>query len=123
MQLLSGCTESELSKLRLVRDPAAYYFTDNGNNNKAPTSDKSDYKTVNSAMSMLGFSPNETQTVWSIIAGILHLVIDVAINRIDSANKFLSNFPLDNYCFLTFLRATSPSGWMTINLWFRISLP
>ncbi|XP_029660963.1 unconventional myosin ID [Formica exsecta] len=72
-QLLNGCSETELNKLRLVRDPAAYYFVGNGSNNKTNISDRSDYKAVCTAMSILGFSPNEMQTVWNIVAGILHL--------------------------------------------------
>lgn len=72
-QLLNGCSEQELNKLRLVRDPAAYFYVGAGNCNKASPSDKSDYKTVMSAMSTLGFNQNEVQTIWNIIAGILHL--------------------------------------------------
>ncbi|KAG7204040.1 hypothetical protein KM043_001899 [Ampulex compressa] len=72
-QLLNGCGEAELNKLRLVRDSAAYFYVTNGDHNKASTTDRSDYKTVNSAMSALGFSQNEMQTIWNIIAGILHL--------------------------------------------------
>ncbi|XP_076657255.1 unconventional myosin ID [Halictus rubicundus] len=72
-QLLNGSSEAELNKLRLVRDPAAYFYVGAGNCNKASPTDKSDYKTVNSAMSTLGFAQNEIQTVWNVIAGILHL--------------------------------------------------
>ncbi|XP_011341843.2 myosin-IA [Ooceraea biroi] len=70
-QLLGGCSEAELNKLRLVRDPAAYYFI--GNEGKTTGTDRTDYKTVCTAMSTLGFSPQETQTIWSIVAGVLHL--------------------------------------------------
>lgn len=58
----------------MVRDPAAYFYVGAGNYNKASPTDKSDYKTVTSAMSILGFTQNEMQTIWNIIAGILHLV-------------------------------------------------
>lgn len=74
MQLLNGSSETELNKLRLVRDPAAYFYVCAGNCNKTNATDKSDYKTVTSAMSTLGFTQNEVQTIWNIIAGILHLV-------------------------------------------------
>ncbi|XP_012226345.1 unconventional myosin ID [Linepithema humile] len=69
-QLLSGCNEVELNKLRLVRDPAAYYFI---GNSKITSSDRGDYKAICTAMSSLGFSPNEVQTIWNIVAGVLHL--------------------------------------------------
>ncbi|XP_043255294.1 unconventional myosin ID [Colletes gigas] len=72
-QLLNGCSEGELNKLRLVRDPAAYFYIGAENCNKASSTDKSDYKTVTSAMSILGFTQNEMQTLWNVIAGILHL--------------------------------------------------
>ena len=74
MQLLNGCSEAEINKLRLVRDSAAYYYVSAGNFNKASSTDKSDYKTITSAMSTLGFTQNEVQTIWNVIAGILHLV-------------------------------------------------
>ncbi|CAK9808983.1 Unconventional myosin ID [Anthophora plagiata] len=72
-QLLNGCSEGELNKMRLVRDPAAYFYVSGGNCNKASPTDKSDYKTIISAMSILGFTQNEVQTIWNMIAGILHL--------------------------------------------------
>ncbi|KOC66671.1 Myosin-IA [Habropoda laboriosa] len=72
-QLLNGCSEGELNKMRLVRDPAAYFYVGAGNCNKASPTDKSDYKAVISAMSTLGFTQNEVQTIWHMIAGILHL--------------------------------------------------
>ena len=72
-QLLNGSSEGELNKLRLVRDPAAYFYVSGGNCNKASSTDKSDYKTVISAMSTLGFTQHEVQTIWNVIAGILHL--------------------------------------------------
>ncbi|CAK9813224.1 Unconventional myosin ID [Anthophora quadrimaculata] len=72
-QLLNGCSEGELNKMRLVRDPAAYFYVSAGNCNKASPTDKSDYKTIISAMSILGFTQNEVQTIWNMIAGILHL--------------------------------------------------
>lgn len=99
-QLLNGCSETELNKLRLVRDPAAYYFIANGNNNKTTISDRSDYKAVCTAMSILGFSPNEVQTIWNIVAGILHLVgrIDIImVIKLLSSNTSYIFFFSENY--------------------------
>ena len=76
LQLLNGCSEADLNKLRLVRDPAAYYYVGQGDSNKTSAGDRSDYKAVTSAMTTLGFAPSETQTIWSILAGILNLVIN-----------------------------------------------
>lgn len=72
-QLINGCSESDLQKLKLKRDISTYYYINKDDNNKSNITDKSDYKTVNSAMSILGFSQNEIQTIWNIISGILHL--------------------------------------------------
>ncbi|XP_066585268.1 unconventional myosin ID [Prorops nasuta] len=72
-QLINGSSETELNKLKLVRDATAYYYSGHGNDNKPSTTDRSDYKMVNTAMSNLGFSQNEISTTWSIVAGILHL--------------------------------------------------
>ncbi|XP_043283324.1 unconventional myosin ID isoform X2 [Venturia canescens] len=72
-QMLSGCSEAELNKLRLLRDPAAYYYVGQGDNNKTSPNDRTDYKSVTTAMTTLGFSTNETHVIWSILAGILHL--------------------------------------------------
>lgn len=73
-QLLNGCPENELNKLRLVRDPAAYYYAGQGDSSRAGNSDRADFKAVASALTTLGFSQNETQTIWNIVAAVLHLV-------------------------------------------------
>lgn len=75
-QLLNGCSENELRSLQLQRNSSAYNYLSNGddnNNVKASSVDKSDYKTVTSAMSTLGFSQKEVQTIWSVISGVLNL--------------------------------------------------
>ena len=36
--------------------------------------DKKDYEVVNKAMKMIGFSDRERETVWKIVAVIIHLV-------------------------------------------------
>lgn len=36
--------------------------------------DKKDYGVVNKAMKMIGFSDRERETVWKIVAAIIHLV-------------------------------------------------
>ncbi|KAK2588539.1 hypothetical protein KPH14_006318 [Odynerus spinipes] len=72
-QLINGCSEADLQKMRLKRDVSAYYYINKDDNNKSSITDKSDYKTVNAAMSTLGFSQNEMQTIWNIVSGVLHL--------------------------------------------------
>ena len=73
--MLHGSNETDLKAMRLVRDPKSYnYLKNSTDNNQMSSNDKSDYKAVMSAMSTLGFKPAETQTIWSVIAGVLHLV-------------------------------------------------
>lgn len=61
--------------MRIVRDIASYNYVKNGaGNNQTNTNDKSDYKAVTNAMSTLGFTQVETQTIWKVVAGVLHLV-------------------------------------------------
>ncbi|XP_015183873.1 PREDICTED: myosin-IA [Polistes dominula] len=71
-QLINGCSEADLHQMKLVRDASAYYYI-NKDDNKSNINDKGDYKTVNGAMSTLGFSQKEIKTIWNIISGILHL--------------------------------------------------
>ncbi|KAL7293199.1 hypothetical protein TKK_0013344 [Trichogramma kaykai] len=73
-QLINGCNESDLKSMRLVRDPSSYNYIKNSSGNNQTTSvDKSDYKAVVNAMSTLGFTQMESQTIWNIVAGVLHL--------------------------------------------------
>ncbi|XP_011312006.1 myosin-IA [Fopius arisanus] len=69
-QLLNGCSEMELNSRGLVSDPSAYYYISHGKN---ITTDRSEYKAVNSALSTLRFSPDDVKTLWNVVSGILHL--------------------------------------------------
>ncbi|XP_046427000.1 unconventional myosin ID isoform X1 [Neodiprion fabricii] len=72
-QLLNGCPEVELTKLGLLRDPNEYHYARQGDTSRTGNSDRADFKTVSSALTTLGFSQNEIQTTWNIIAAILHI--------------------------------------------------
>ena len=74
-QLLYGAPDSELSKLRLVRDAGQYYYTRQGGNTRVDSiSDRQDYKSVSAALRLLGFSPEKTDCIWRTIAAVLNLV-------------------------------------------------
>ena len=74
-QLINGCNETDLRAMRLVRDPSSYNYVKNStDNNQTSSNDKSDYKAVVGAMNTLGFTHMETQTIWNVVAGVLHLV-------------------------------------------------
>ncbi|NP_001166048.1 myosin 1A isoform X1 [Nasonia vitripennis] len=73
-QLIHGCSEADLKSMRLVRDPASYNYIKSGaSNSQTSLNDKTDYKAVMNAMSTLGFKHTETQTIWNVIAGVMHL--------------------------------------------------
>uniref|UniRef100_A0A8C3RW94 Myosin IG n=1 Tax=Chelydra serpentina TaxID=8475 RepID=A0A8C3RW94_CHESE len=68
-QLLLGASDTQLASLHLCRDAAAYRFTSEGaSNNVSPGS-----TAVADAMTVIGFSPEEIDSVYKILATILHL--------------------------------------------------
>ncbi|CAM5094867.1 unnamed protein product [Eretmochelys imbricata] len=72
-QLLLGTSDAQLASLHLCRDPAAYRFTSEGASNNLLASDQSNFKAVADAMKVIGFSPEEIDSVYKILATILHL--------------------------------------------------
>ncbi|KAK7866208.1 hypothetical protein R5R35_001420 [Gryllus longicercus] len=73
-QLLCGASDSELRTYLLSRDPSTFHYTCQGNVSKVEAiSDRSDYKSVVAAFKTLGFAQEETETIWKIVAAILHL--------------------------------------------------
>lgn len=73
-QLLQGAPNDVLKKYKLKSDPQQYFYTRQGKSSKAETiNDKSDYRAVCSAMKILEFSEEHSETLWRIVAAILHL--------------------------------------------------
>lgn len=72
-QLLSGCSENDLKNLQLTRDPAKYVYTQHSGT-RLGSEDRSDHKATISAFRTLGFADDEVDTVWRLVAAILHLV-------------------------------------------------
>nr|CAD7459687.1 unnamed protein product [Timema tahoe] len=73
-QLLSAASDSEAKSLSLTRDPEAYFYTRQGNSSKVEAiSDRSDYKATAAAFKTLGFTAQETETLWRVVAAVLHL--------------------------------------------------
>ncbi|XP_072269534.1 unconventional myosin-Ig-like [Pyxicephalus adspersus] len=70
-QLLLGAPESLLSSFGLQRDPTIYVFTREGAN--SVNNDKPNYKMVVDSMKVIGFSEEEVDSVYKILAAILHL--------------------------------------------------
>ncbi|XP_066440730.1 unconventional myosin-Ig-like [Eleutherodactylus coqui] len=72
-QLLLGAPDALLSSYYLQRDPTLYIFTSEGANNNFVINDKASYKLVVDSMKVIGFSPNEVDSVYRVLASILHL--------------------------------------------------
>ncbi|EMP29591.1 Myosin-Ig [Chelonia mydas] len=72
-KLLLGAWGAQLASLHLCREPAAYRFTSEGASNNLLASDQSNFKAVADAMKVIGFSPEEIDSVYKILATILHL--------------------------------------------------
>ncbi|XP_029428879.1 unconventional myosin-Id isoform X1 [Rhinatrema bivittatum] len=71
-QLLQGGTEQTLRALHLQKDLSTYSYIRVGAQLKS-SSDGTDFKAVADAMKVIGFKPEEVQTVYKILAAILHL--------------------------------------------------
>ncbi|XP_038184532.1 unconventional myosin-Ig isoform X5 [Arvicola amphibius] len=77
-QLLRGSDDQELQGLHLERNPAVYNFTRQGAGlsmgvHNALDSDEKSHQAVIEAMRIIGFSPEEVESIHRILAAILHL--------------------------------------------------
>ncbi|GAA6110242.1 unconventional myosin-Id [Tachysurus ichikawai] len=72
-QLVKGAPESLLRTLHIQKDPIAYNYIKVGGHTKSSINDTADFKAVADAMKVIGFTTEEIQTVYKILATILHL--------------------------------------------------
>ncbi|NXM60673.1 MYO1D protein, partial [Illadopsis cleaveri] len=72
-QLLQGGSEQLLRSLHLQKDPSAYSYICPGAQLKCSINDGAEFKAVSDAMKVIGFKQEEIQTVYKIVAAILHL--------------------------------------------------
>ncbi|XP_040602628.1 unconventional myosin-Ig isoform X5 [Mesocricetus auratus] len=77
-QLLRGSDDQALQGLHLERNPAVYNFTRQGAGlnmgvHNALDSDEKNHQAVTEAMRVIGFSPEEVESIHRILAAILHL--------------------------------------------------
>uniref|UniRef100_A0AAQ4R7Q5 Myosin 1D n=1 Tax=Gasterosteus aculeatus aculeatus TaxID=481459 RepID=A0AAQ4R7Q5_GASAC len=72
-QLLRGATDSLIRSLHIQKDPTAYNYIKVGGQIKSSINDAADFKAVADAMKVIGFTGDEIQTVYKILATILHL--------------------------------------------------
>ncbi|XP_053206398.1 unconventional myosin-Id-like [Panonychus citri] len=73
-QLIAGSNDQTLTRLGLKKDPLTYRYLSQG---KTPIvvniDDRMDFRKVTSAATILGFTEDETEHIWKILASILHL--------------------------------------------------
>ncbi|KAF4085091.1 hypothetical protein AMELA_G00113390 [Ameiurus melas] len=72
-QLVKGAPESLLRSLHIQKDPVAYNYIKVGGHIKSSINDTAEFKAVADAMKVIGFTTEEIQTVYKILATILHL--------------------------------------------------
>ncbi|KFU88158.1 Unconventional myosin-Id, partial [Chaetura pelagica] len=72
-QLLQGGSDQMLRSLHLQKDASAYSYICPGAQLKCSINDGAEFKAVADAMKVIGFKQEEIQTVYKIVAAILHL--------------------------------------------------
>ncbi|KAL5007010.1 hypothetical protein ScPMuIL_015816, partial [Solemya velum] len=73
-QLMFGAKEEKLSEMKLVRDTNKYHYIRQGGDPTCDTvNDVGDYRNVMNAMKVIGFAFKHAETLWKIVAAVLHL--------------------------------------------------
>ncbi|XP_030629769.1 unconventional myosin-Id isoform X2 [Chanos chanos] len=72
-QLVKGAPDALLRSLHIQKEPTAYNYIKVGGQVKSFINDQADFKAVADAMKVIGFTTDEIQTVYKILATILHL--------------------------------------------------
>ncbi|GCB64824.1 hypothetical protein scyTo_0007589 [Scyliorhinus torazame] len=74
-QLIAGGSDDLLQSLYMQRDVAEYAFIRDGATVRSAINDKANFKAVMDAMKVIGFSEEEIDAIYKILATILHLAI------------------------------------------------
>ncbi|XP_067834933.1 unconventional myosin-Id-like [Heptranchias perlo] len=85
-QLILGGSDELLQSLHLQRDAAEYAFIRDGATTNSVINDKANFKVVMNAMKVIGFSDKEIDTIYKILATILHLGNLIFITERDAAS-------------------------------------
>lgn len=73
-QLLAGADSATLDKLQLRRDPGHYYYLNQGDSNQVESiDDAAMFQIVDSGFGTIGFTHDEKQALYAIVASVLHL--------------------------------------------------
>uniref|UniRef100_UPI00398E5C28 unconventional myosin-Id-like n=1 Tax=Pristiophorus japonicus TaxID=55135 RepID=UPI00398E5C28 len=85
-QLILGGSDELLQSMYLQRDAAEYAFTRDGATANSVINDKANFKVVMNAMKVIGFSDMEIDSIYQILATILHLGNLMFITESDAAS-------------------------------------
>uniref|UniRef100_A0A4W5PCI2 Unconventional myosin-Ic n=1 Tax=Hucho hucho TaxID=62062 RepID=A0A4W5PCI2_9TELE len=89
-QLIEGGEEDLLRRLGLERNPQQYQYLVKGNCPKVSSiNDRSDWKVVRKALSVIGFNEDEVEDLLNIIASVLHLG-NIQYGGEDSGNAYIT---------------------------------
>ncbi|XP_068023276.1 LOW QUALITY PROTEIN: unconventional myosin-Id [Melanerpes formicivorus] len=91
-QLLQGGSDQMLHSLHLKKDASAYSYISPGAQIKCSIHDGAEFKAVADAMKVIGFKQEEIQTVYKIVAAILHLLCAT-----DKTLEFDRDFRIKHY--------------------------
>ncbi|XP_078611849.1 unconventional myosin-XV-like isoform X5 [Branchiostoma floridae x Branchiostoma japonicum] len=72
-EMLAGMTEADKNKYGLQQAQSYYYLNQGGNPSIPSKNDGEDFTGILAALDVLGFTADETDTVFSIVAAVLHL--------------------------------------------------
>ncbi|CAH1988239.1 unnamed protein product [Acanthoscelides obtectus] len=73
-QIFCGASDDLLRKLKLTRNPDNFFYVKQGNAAKVDTiNDRNDYREVTNSLNTLQFSKDDQDTLWRVVAAILHL--------------------------------------------------
>lgn len=73
-QLLAGAPDELIRKLHLDRDPNHYHFLKQGEScHVSSINDRADFEAVDHALDTLNFSTDEQESIWCVVAAILHI--------------------------------------------------
>ncbi|XP_073971326.1 unconventional myosin ID [Rhodnius prolixus] len=72
-QVLSACKNSDMKMLELNGDPKSYFYTCQGTALPPTDTDRANHRATVAACKTLGFTASEIDTLWRIVAAILHL--------------------------------------------------
>ncbi|CAB1348678.1 unnamed protein product [Coregonus sp. 'balchen'] len=89
-QLIEGGEEDLLRRLGLEKNPQQYQYLVKGNCPKVSSiNDRSDWKVVRKALSVIGFNEDEVEELLNIIASVLHLG-NIQYGGEDSGNAYIT---------------------------------